>query len=91
MLSRALGASVLVLVVIGLAGAQPPAPPLPCEDDRAATRIQLHATTMSQLRERGDFARELAATQKEITRLTAEVSGLQAKLKAATPAPPAAK
>ena len=67
------------LLLAGPVQAQAPAPPLACDDHLRASQIQLQATTMSQLRERGDAARELAALHKRIEQLQAEVVKLRPK------------
>lgn len=69
----------LMLIASGVTSAQPPAPPLSCDDHLRAAQIQLQATTLSQIRERGEAARELAALHKRIEQLQAEVVKLTPK------------
>ena len=82
--SGLLATAALLLATVALAQA-PPAPPPSCDDHLRASQIQLQATTMSQLRERGDAARELAALQKRVEQLQAEVVTLRPKKEQPTP------
>ena len=65
------------LLEVPAAEAQAPPTPLSCEDRLRASTIQLHATTVSQLRERGEAAQEIAALQKRLEQLAAEVATLK--------------
>ena len=66
--------------------AQVPGPPPTCDDQLRAGRIQLQATTLSQLRERSEAAQALAIQEKEIERLRGELTAL--KKPASVPALP---
>ena len=85
---RAVIAGVGLVVALSAAEAQAPEPPLSCSDTLRAVQINLHATTMSQLRERGEAARELAALHKRIEQLQAEVVKLTPKKDAPKPEAP---
>ena len=77
----------LLLLAVPVA-AQAPGPPLSCDDHLRASQIQLQATTLSQIRERGDAARELAALHKQIEQLQAQVVKLTPKKDPPKPAAP---
>jgi TolA-binding protein len=67
----------LVLVVaLAVAAAEAQTPPPTCPDQLRAAQLQLQATVVSQLRERGDAAREIVMLQKRIEELQAEVAKL---------------
>lgn len=92
--------AVLALVVLALGGgsaaAQPqlgPPPPagLSCEDQLREVRVNLQITTLGQIRERAEAARELAQLMKQVEALRAEQAAMKAAIEALTPKkPPAA-
>lgn len=91
------GALLVVLLAAGSVAAQAPAPASPaglsCEDQVRETRVNLQITTLGQIRERAEAAREIAQLMKQVDALRAEAAAVKAALEAlkkpATPAPAA--
>ena len=62
----------------GPAWAQTPAA-LTCEDHLMASRVNLNATTVSQVRERAEASREIARLMREIETLQARLAATEKK------------
>lgn len=84
------GTLLAVALLAGQAAAQGPTPSPAgptCDDQLREARVASNLSTLSQIRERGEVARELAQFMKQIEALQTQVAAMKAALEAAKPKP----